>query len=279
MIMTTSLSRRIWLRTPVLLLAAALAGAAAADDRSIVLATTTTTEGSGLLARLLPAFKQASGIDVKVVATGTAQALDMARKDAADVVLVHDKIDEDRFLAEGHSLKRQEVMYNDFVLVGPTDDPAGAKGRDIAAALGKLAASKAAFVSRADKSGTHAAELRFWKAAGVEAPASRGELYKECNCTMGKALAAAAAANAYTLADRGSWLGLKDRAGLAILVEGDSRLFNPYAVMVVNPEKHPKVKREAAQAFADWLVSPAGQAVISDHRIGGEPLFVASAAK
>jgi tungstate transport system substrate-binding protein len=278
MIMTSPTFRR----TPAwcaLVMAAAITTPLAAQERSIMLATTTTTEQSGLLARLLPAFKQASGIDVKTVATGTAQALDLARKGEADVVLVHDKVDEDRFLAEGHSLKRQEVMYNDFVLVGPKDDPAGTGGRDIAAALGKLAASKAAFVSRGDKSGTHAAELRFWKIAGVDAPASRGDLYKECGCNMSATLSAAAAAGAYTLADRGTWIASKDRASLAILVEGDSRLFNPFAVMVVNAEKHPNVKREGAQAFADWLVSPAGQAVITGHRVGGEPLFVASAAK
>jgi tungstate transport system substrate-binding protein len=262
-----------------LLLAAVLAVPAWAQQRSIVLATTSTTEQSGLLTQLLPAFKQARGIDVKVVATGTAQALDMARKGEADVVLVHDKVDEDRFLAEEHSLKRQEVMYNDFVLIGPRDDPAATRGQDIVTGLAKLAESKAAFVSRADQSGTHAAELRFWRAAGVDAPASRGELYKACHCNMRAALAAAAASGAYVLADRGSWIAFKERAGLGILVEGDSRLFNPYAVMVVNVQKHPGVKHEEAQVFADWLVSPEGQKVIAGHRVGGEPLFVASAAK
>lgn len=255
------------------LLAACMAGPALAQERSVVLASTTTAEKTGLFTHLLPAFKQASGIEVKVVASSTAQALDAARRGEADVVLVHDKVDEEKFLAEGFGLKRQEVMRNDFVLIGPSGDPARAAGTDILAALGKLAAAKAAFVSRGDKSGTHAAELRYWKAAGVQAPAAAGLAYKECGCGMDQALAQAVAERAYVLADRGTWLGFKDRADLKILVERDSRLVNPFAVMVVNPAKNPKVKQELAQAFANWLVAPQGQAVIASYRVHGEPLF------
>ncbi|HET7864953.1 MAG TPA: substrate-binding domain-containing protein [Burkholderiaceae bacterium] len=261
----------------VLLLAAALE-AAAAEDRSILLASTTTAEKTGLFAYLLPAFKQASGIEVKVVATSTAEALDAARRGEADAVLVHDKVEEDRFVAEGFGLKRQEVMRNDFVLVGPAGDPAKAAGTDILEALRRLAAAKATFVSRGDKSGTHAAELRYWKAAAVEAPAAAGVAYKECKCGMGQALALAAAEHAYVLADRGTWLGFKDRADLSIVVERDSRLANPFAVTVVNPARSPKAKRELAQTFADWLVSPQGQAAIATYRVHGEPLFRPSAA-
>lgn len=255
------------------LLAACVMGPALAQDRVIVLASTTTTEKTGLFAHLLPAFKQASGIEVKLLTFGTAQALDAARRGEADVVLVHDKVDEEKFLAEGFALKRQEVMHNDFVLIGPAGDPARTAGADIAAALGKLAAAKAAFVSRADKSGTHAAELRLWKLAGVPAPAAAGVAYKECGCDMGHALAMAVAQRAYVLADRGTWLGFKDRADLAILVERDRRLINPFAVMVVNPAKNPKVKRQGAQAFADWLASPAGQGAIASYRVHGQSLF------
>jgi tungstate transport system substrate-binding protein len=255
-----------------------MAGPVLAQERSVVLASTTTAEKTGLFAHLLPAFKQASGIEVKVVATSTAQALDAARRGEADVVLVHDKVDEDRFMAEGYGLRRQEVMRNDFVLIGPTGDPAKAAGADILAALRGLAAAKAAFVSRGDKSGTHAAELRYWKAAAVEAPAAAGVAYKECNCGMGQALALAAAEHAYVLADRGTWLGFNERADLKVLVERDSRLANPFAVMVVNPTKNPKAKRELAQVFADWLVAPQGQAAIASYRVHGEPLFRPSAA-
>ncbi len=246
---------------------------AGAEDRSIVLASTTTTEKTGLFAHLLPAFTQASGIEVKLVASSTAQALEAARRGEADVVLVHDKVDEEKFMAEGFGLKRQEVMRNDFVLIGPTGDPAKVAGADIVAALRGLAAAKAAFVSRGDKSGTHAAELRLWKAAAVEAPAAAGPAYKECKCDMSHALAMAAAEHAYVLADRGTWLGFKDRADLAILVERDNRLVNPFAVMVVNPAKNPKARREAAQAFADWLVSAPGQTAIAAYRVHGQSLF------
>jgi tungstate transport system substrate-binding protein len=257
--------------------ALSLAPLAAAQDKFIVMASTTSTEQSGLFAHLLPAFKQATGIDVRVVALGTGQALDAARRGDADVVFVHDQAAEEKFVAEGFGLKRQPVMYNDFVLVGPKADPAGVQGKDIVGALQKLAASGQAFVSRGDKSGTHAAELRYWKGAGVDAPARRAAGYKECGCGMGPALNMAASMNAYVLADRGTWLSFKNRADLAVLVQGDKRLFNQYGVMVVNPAKHPHVKRDLAQAFADWVVSPAGQAAIEAYKIGGEQLFFANA--
>ena len=248
-----------------------------AQSPSIVVSSTTSTEQSGLFAHLLPAYKKATGTDVKVVALGTGQALDMARRGDADVVFVHDKAAEEKFVAEGFGLKRLEVMYNDFVLIGPKADPAGARGKDIVAALAKLSASNSAFVSRGDKSGTHAAELRFWQLAKREA--SKGSGYRECGCGMGPALNIAASQGAYVLADRGTWLNFKNRADLAVLVEGDQRLFNQYGVMVVNPAKHPHVKQALAQQFVDWLTSPAGQASIADYKIGGEQLFFPNAAK
>ena len=264
------------------LLAAALP-LAAQPQRFIVVASTTSTEQSGLFAHLLPAFRKASGIDVRVVALGTGQALDMARRGDADVVFVHDPAAEEKFVADGFGIGRRPVMYNDFVLVGPAADPARVKGKDIAAALAKLAASPAVFVSRGDKSGTHAAELRYWNAAGVADPTaktvSRSLDYRACGCGMGPALNIAASSDAYVLADRGTWLSFKNRAGIAVLVEGDNKLFNPYTVMLVNPAKHPHVKREGGQAFADWLVSNEGQGVIASYRIGGEQLFFPNAAR
>ena len=244
---------------------------------SIVVSSTTSTEQSGLFAHLMPAFKRASGIDVKVVALGTGQALDMARRGDADVVFVHDKVAEEKFVAEGFGLKRLEVMYNDFVLIGPKADPVGTRGKDIVAALGKVATANAAFVSRGDKSGTHAAELRFWKMANLDA--AKGGGYRECGCGMGPALNIAASQGAYVLADRGTWLNFKNRADLAVLVEGDQRLFNQYGVMVVNPAKHPHVKQAEAQKFVDWVVSPAGQSAVADYKIGGEQLFFPNAAR
>lgn len=256
--------------------ALALSGLAAqAQDRFIVMSSTTSTEQSGLFAHLLPAFKKASGIDVRVVAQGTGQALDMGRRGDADVLFVHDQVAEEKFVAEGFGLERRPVMYNDFVVVGPKSDPAGVKGKDVVEALKKLGASKSEFVSRGDKSGTHAAELRYWKAAGVEKPTLAG--YKECGCGMGPALNMASSTNAYVLADRGTWLSFKNRGELAVLVEGDKRLFNQYGVIVVNPAKHAHVKKDLAQAFADWVVSPAGQASIADYKIGGEQLFFPNA--
>ena len=248
-----------------------------AQSPSIVVSSTTSTEQSGLFAHLLPAFKKASGIDVKVVALGTGQALDMARRGDADVVFVHDQAAEEKFVAEGFGLRRLPVMYNDFVLIGPKADPAGTRGRDIVVALGKAAAAHAPFVSRGDKSGTHAAELRFWKVANLEA--SKGNGYRECGCGMGPALNIAASQGAYVLADRGTWLNFKNRADLTVLVEGDHRLFNQYGVMVVNPAKYPHVKHTEAQKFVDWLTSAAGQAAIADYKIGGEQLFFPNAGK
>ncbi len=251
--------------------------AARTQDKTLVMASTTSTEQSGLFAHLLPEFKKATGIDVRVVAQGTGQALDMGRRGDADVLFVHDQAAEEKFVAEGFGLKRHAVMYNDFVLIGPKSDPAGLKGADIVDAMKKLAAGKAEFISRGDKSGTHAAELRYWKAAGIDAPAGKVTGYKECGCGMGPALNIAASSNAYVLADRGTWLSFKNRADLAVLVEGDKRLFNQYGVIVVNPAKHPHVKKDLAQAFADWVVSPAGQATIAGYKIGGEQLFFPNA--
>ena len=250
---------------------------AQAPASAIVMASTTSTEQSGLFGHLLPAFKLATGIDVRVVAVGTGQALDTGRRGDADVVFVHDTAAEEKFVAEGFATQRRNVMVNDFVLIGPKTDPAGARGADIAAALKKLATSSQAFISRGDKSGTHAAELRLWKAAGVNVAATKPAAYRECGCGMGPALNMAASTNAYVLADRGTWLSFKNRGDLAIVVEGDKTLFNQYGVMVVNPAKHPHVKAAAAQRFADWVVSPAGQSAIAGYKIGGEQLFFPNA--
>lgn len=244
---------------------------------SIVVASTTSTEQSGLFAHLLPEFKKVSGIDVKVVALGTGQAIDMGRRGDADVLFVHDKVAEEKVVAEGFAVKRMEVMYNDFVLIGPKADPLATKGTDIVEALKKVAAGNGNFVSRGDKSGTHAAELRFWKMAGLEDKTGSG--YKSCGCGMGPALNMASSTNAYVLADRGTWLNFKNRGDLVVLVEGDKRLFNQYGVMLVNPTKHPQTKAVEGQKFVDWLVSPAGQGVISAYKIGGEQLFFPNAAK
>ncbi|MBL0720476.1 extracellular solute-binding protein [Piscinibacter sp. Jin2] len=250
-----------------------------AEPISLVMASTTSTEQSGLFAHLLPVFTAKTGITVKVVALGTGQALDMARRGDADLVFVHDRAAEDKFVEQGWGLGRRDVMYNDFVLVGPSTDPAGVKGKDVAAALGKLAAGKDAFISRGDKSGTHAAELRYWKLAGIDVAASKPAGYRECGCGMGPALNIASSSAAYALTDRGTWLNFKNRGDLTVLVEGDQRLFNPYGVIVVNPAKHPHVKQAAAQAFADWVVSAEGQATIASYKIGGEPLFFPNAGR
>jgi len=275
------MKRRLSLLRPLLasvvLLVPLAAPLAKAQTTTIVVSSTTSTEQSGLFAHLLPAFKKASGIDVKVVALGTGQALDMARRGDADVVFVHDQVGEEKFVAEGFGLRRLPVMYNDFVLIGPKADPAGTRGKDIVVALGKVAAAHAPFVSRGDKSGTHAAELRFWKVSNLEA--RKGYGYRECGCGMGPALNIAASQGAYVLADRGTWLNFKNRADLTVLVEGDHRLFNQYGVMVVNPAKYPHVKHTEAQKFVDWLTSAAGQAAIADYKIGGEQLFFPNAGK
>ncbi len=260
-----------------LLISAGLAAGAQAQVRFIVMASTTSTDQSGLFGHLLPAFKQATGIEVRVVAVGTGQALDMARRGDADVVFVHDTVAEEKFVADGFSRKRAAVMYNDFILMGPRADPAKTQGKDIAAALARLAATGAAFVSRGDKSGTHAAELRLWKQAGIDLAAAKPAGYRECGCGMGPALNMAAATNAYVLADRGTWLAFKNRGELKMLVEGDRSLFNQYGVMVVDAARHPHVKQALAQAFADWITAPAGQTVIAGYRIGGEQLFFPNA--
>ena len=256
---------------------AILSTANASQAQTIVMASTTSTEQSGLFAHLLPEFKKATGVDVKVVALGTGQALDMGRRGDADVLFVHDQVAEEKMVADGFAVKRFSVMYNDFVLVGPAGDPAKTRGKDIVEALKKLSTSSAAFISRGDKSGTHAAELRYWIAAGVADSKVAG--YKECGCGMGPALNIASSSNAYALTDRGTWLAFKNRGDLAVLVQGDTKLFNQYGVMVVNPAKHPHVKQADAQKFVDWVTSAPGQATISSYKIGGEQLFFANAVK
>ena len=244
---------------------------------SITVASTTSTEQSGLFGWLLPRFAEATGIGVKVVAVGTGQAIDIARRGDADVLFVHDTAAEEKFVAEGGSVRRWPVMYNDFVLVGPTGDPAHVAGKDIALALKKISTANAPFISRGDRSGTHAAELRYWADAGLSG--RRGAGLRECGCGMGQALNIAASAGAYVLTDRATWLSFKNPADLTVLVEDDTRLFNQYGVMVVNPARHPKVKIAEAQRFVDWLTSPEGQGVIAGYRIGGRQLFFPNAGK
>lgn len=265
------------LRVAALASIALVATVSIAQTPNIVMASTTSTEQSGLFGHLLPEFKKATGIDVKVVAVGTGQAIDMGRRGDADVLFVHDQVAEEKVVAEGFAIKRFAVMYNDFVLIGPAADPAKVKGKDIVQALKKINAANAGFISRGDKSGTHAAELRYWKTAGVEPTAFSG--YKACGCGMGPALNMAASLGAYVLADRGTWLSFKNRADLSVLVEGDTRLFNQYGVMVVNPAKHPQTKVAEAQKFVDWVISPAGQGVIAAYKINGEQLFFPNATK
>lgn len=256
----------------------AIAGSALAQDKSIVVASTTSTQDSGLFGHILPMFRAKTGIDVKVVAQGTGQALDTARRGDADVVFVHAKPAEEKFLSEGFGVKRYPVMYNDFILIGPKSDPAGIKGsKDIVAALGAIKAKGADFISRGDKSGTHQAELNLWKVAGIDIATDKGPWYKEIGQGMGAALNTASASNAYVLADRGTWLSFKNRGDLAIAVEGDKRLFNQYGVMLVNPAKHPSVKKDLGQQFIDWLVSSEGQKAIADYKINGEQLFYPNA--
>jgi tungstate transport system substrate-binding protein len=253
--------------------------AASAEDRSIVVASTTSTQDSGLFGYLLPIFKAKTGIEVKVIAQGTGQALDTARRGDADVVFVHAKAQEEKFLAEGFGVKRYDVMYNDFVLIGPKSDPAGVKGKDIETALKTIQEKRAPFVSRGDRSGTHSAELALWKQAGIDIGAAKGPWYREIGQGMGAALNTAGAMNGYVLSDRGTWTSFKNRGDLEIVVEGDKRLFNQYGVMLVNPEKHPSVKKDLGQTFIDWLVSPEGQAAIAGYKIDGQQLFFPDADK
>src|SRR6478672_5557213 len=259
--------------------AAAAYAPAIAEDRSIVVASTTSTQDSGLFGYLLPIFKAKTGIEVKVIAQGTGQALDTARRGDADVVFVHAKSQEEKFLAEGFGVKRFDVMYNDFVLIGPSGDPAGVKGNDIETALKTIQAKGVPFVSRGDRSGTHAAELALWKQAGIDIPAAKGPWYREIGQGMGAALNAASGMNGYVLSDRGTWISFRNRGDLQIVVEGDKRLFNQYGVMLVNPEKYPSVKKELGQAFVDWLIAPEGQAAIAGYKIDGEQLFFPDAEK
>jgi tungstate transport system substrate-binding protein len=276
------LNRRAMLTTAALT-ALALAAPAVAQDRSIVVSSTTSTQDSGLFGHILPIFKAKTGIDVKVLSQGTGQALDTGRRGDADVVFVHARSAEMKFVEEGFSSKRYPVMYNDFVLLGPKSDPAGIKGgKDIVAALKAIKEKSAPFISRGDKSGTHVAELALWKIAGIEIEAEKlskdfGAWYKSIGQGMGAALNTASASNAYVLTDRGTWLSFKNRGDLVIAVEGDKRLFNQYGVMLVNPAKHPAVRKELGQQFIDWLISAEGQKAISDYKIGGEQLFYPNA--
>jgi len=264
-----------------LLLAFALVGfvlPAMAQQNSIVVASTTSTQDSGLFGYLLPLFKAHSGIDVKVVAVGTGQALDIGRRGDADVVFVHAKSEEEKFIAEGAGVKRFPVMYNDFVLIGPRSDPAGiGKSKDIVEALRTIKAKAQPFISRGDRSGTHIAELKLWKVAGIDIEHDKGPWYKAIGQGMGAALNTASASEAYVLSDRSTWLSFKNKGDLAVAVQGDKRLFNQYGVMLVNPEKHPHVKKAQGQKFIDWLISRDGQNAIANYRINGQELFFPNA--
>ena len=258
--------------------ATGFAGAVFAQEKSIVVASTTSTQDSGLFGYLLPLFKAKAGIDVKVVAQGTGQALDTARRGDADVVFVHAKAAEEKFLAEGFGVKRFPVMYNDFILIGPARDPAGVSGtRDIVAALKAIRQKQAPFVSRGDRSGTHQAELALWATAGIDLARDKGPWYREIGQGMGAALNTAGAMNAYTISDRGTWISFRNKGDLVIAVEGDQRLFNQYGVMLVNPARHPNIKTALGQQFIDWLVSPEGQQVIANYKINGQQLFYPNA--
>ncbi|MGB8246189.1 MAG: extracellular solute-binding protein [Pseudolabrys sp.] len=256
----------------------ASATVATAQDKSIVVSSTTSTQDSGLFDHILPLFKAKTGIDVKVVSQGTGQALDTGRRGDADVVFVHAKSAEEKFLAEGEGVKRYPVMYNDFVLIGPKGDPVGIKGmKDVAKALQVIKDKKADFISRGDRSGTHIAEINLWNGSGIDIDKEKGPWYKSVGQGMGAALNTANASNAYVLSDRGTWLSFKNKGDLQILVEGDKHLFNQYGVMLVNPAKHPNVKKDLGQQFIDWLVSPEGQKAIADYKINGEQLFYPNA--
>jgi len=269
------------LATTIVVMVAALSVSAGwAADRFITVSSTTSTENSGLFKHILPLFQKKTGIQVRVVAQGTGQALDMGKRGDADVVFVHDKAKELPLVKQGWFIGRHDVMYNDFVLVGPKADPAkAAGGKDIIEAFRKIAAAKAPFASRGDRSGTHSAELRLWKAAAIDPTSGKGSWYRETGSGMGATLNTAAAMNAYALTDRGTWLPFKNRGDLGIVVEGDKRLFNQYGIMLVNPAKHPNVKRELGQAFIDWVISPEGQKAIADYKIGNDQLFFPNARK
>ncbi len=255
-----------------------LSAPAYAQDKSIVVASTTSTQDSGLFEYLLPIFTQKTGITVKIVAQGTGQALDTGRRGDADVVFVHAKSAEEKFLAEGEGVKRFPVMYNDFVLIGPTSDPAGIKGmKDVAKALQTIKDKQASFISRGDRSGTHIAELNLWKDSSIDIEKDKGGWYKSIGQGMGAALNTAGASDAYVLSDRGTWIHFKNKSGLQILVDGDKRMFNQYGVILVNPTKHPNVKKELGQEFIDWLVSPDGQKTIANYKIEGQQLFYPNA--
>ncbi len=269
--------KRVVTRVAAATLAALALTSAQAQPKFITVASTTSTEQSGLFKHLLPVYTQKSGVEVRVVAVGTGQALDMGRKGDADVVFVHDPVAEKKFMDEGYGVSHHQVMYNDFVMIGPKSDPAKAGGKDILGGLQKVKAAQVPFVSRADKSGTHAAELRLWKMAGFEMAKDKGPWYKETGSGMGPALNTASAMNGYILADRGTWLSFKNRADLAIVVEGDNKLFNQYGIMLVNPAKHAHVKKDLGDAFVAWVISPEGQKSIADYRIGGEQLFFPNA--
>jgi tungstate transport system substrate-binding protein len=269
---------RILLLVSVLIAAHAASSPAVAQEKFITVASTTSTEQSGLFGYLLPVYTKKTGVQVRVVALGTGQALDVGRRGDADVLFVHDQPAEEKFVAEGFGVERREVMYNDFVLIGPKGDKAKVAGsRDIVTAFRKIQAAQASFVSRGDNSGTHAAELRLWKDTGIDLASARGPWYRETGSGMGPALNTSSSMNAYVLADRGTWLNFKNRGELAIVVEGDNRLFNQYGVILVNPARHPHVKKELGQAFIDWILSVEGQKVIADYKIGGEQLFYPNA--
>ena len=272
------MKRRCFLSIVAVAVLSSLIAVSDAQDKFITVASTTSTEQSGLFGHLLPAFEKDMGIKVRVVAVGTGQALDIGQRGDADVVFVHDRAAEDKFMSEGQGVKRFPVMYNDFVLIGPKSDPAKiAGGKDILEALRKIEAAKSPFVSRGDRSGTHAAELRYWKDAGVDLEKAKGPWYRDTGSGMGPALNTAASMDAYILADRGTWLSFRNRGNLVIEVEGDKRLFNQYGVMLVNPDKHPNVKKDLGQAFIEWLVSKQGQDVIAAYKIVGQQLFFPNA--
>ena len=267
--------RWLWLAA---IFVASIQGTALAQDRSITVASTTSTEQSGLFGHLLPRFTAASGIEVKVVAVGTGQALDIGRRGDADVVFVHDKAAEEKFLGEGFGVRRFDVMYNDFVIAGPKADPAKIAGtKDVTAALRAIATANAPFISRGDRSGTHQAELRLWNEAGVDLGPAKGGWYREIGQGMGATLNTATAMGAYTISDRGTWISFKNKGDFIVAVEGDKRLFNQYGVMLVNPQKHSNVKQELGQQFIDWLISAEGQSAIADYKINGQQLFYPNA--